>query len=532
MDALDEGDDAMLAGVLAEGLEAQRWGPSGLDPIDELAFSKALAIVGSLDPETVREALGLLPQRVPREAARHLLEGAEQPTAFPAAPRVRLLVKAPEAGGLYPVRVLVEAAGAARVRIDPDLPGVDRVVPHGLSERPLRNGKAAVEFGVRTGGGAHRVVGSLRVTLWDRESERIRVYHAPFRYEVDGTHPVVTRYEIHNEGVLRWNQHLLPADTLPERDAIPGPGRGASPPPPEDLFVVPNLAATAAAEVDAWLAAHSGPDAWQRPAAVRVHNAIFAWRDGSGDLHAGVVVGEDQVTLGRHHRKADIPVRIRADVGNLEISRSAAEVRWVGELPRLHRTGDSPLLLEGEPMLPDRGAVLTEQGQEVTWLGRPPLRWEIRVLRASGERRPVRWHEPAHGGAGRLCHVVAPGGGRLGGPAPGSLLPLPNGSEQGPGVELHRRDGGWWLAGVECVGGPGRRAVPPLLVDGRPCRHPHQRYGLRDGARIQLPCGTELEFYVGRSKGPPDGDWEIRDRLVGEGPLHHLADLLSHVVHQ
>ncbi len=576
LDALEIDDENTPSGVLCAALETQVWGPAGLDPVDERAFLRALPILGPLTPEMVRDATRTLSKRV-RSAAEDLLSGTDEPVAPFVPPQVRLLVKAPKAGHLYPLRVLVTAPGAARLRVDAEMPGVDGIHPVGSVNKPLPRGKTGVNFQVRTGGGAHHAEGILRITLWDDEPDRVRVYRARFRYEVEGDRHVVTRYEIHNEGVLRWNQHLAGGEDSPEaaspgiaggsvdvvnegkltaelaggrdlkianegimnlleRDPVAGPGTTVPvrEPDPDELFVVPDLGATVAATIDAELEDRSGPDSprrvWLTPEAALVHNAVLVWRGGSERLQAALLVGERVVALGRHNRQSDIPVRPRFEVGNLGISRRAVETSWVGDKPRVRRIGASSVFVEDVSLELDTPADLSARGLEVTWMAKPRVRWEVRVLRGTTEFLPVRWHEPDDPGTGRICHVVAPSGGRLGGPADTSLLPLPNGCQRGPGVELLRRTRGWWLVGVDATEHESGRRVPQLLVDGRPHRHPSLRYGLQDGARVRLPCGTEIEFHVGRCERPPDGDWEIRDRLAEGEPLHHLADLLRHIV--
>jgi len=577
LDALEIDDENTPSGVLCAALEAQVWGPAGLDPVDERAFLRALPMVGPLAPEIVREATRTLSKRV-RAAAEDLLSRTAKASVPFVPPQVRLLVKAPKAGHLYPLRVLVSAPGVARLRVEAEMPGVDGIHPVGSVAKRLPRGKAAVEFQVRTAGGAHRAVGSLRITLWDDEPDRVRVYRADFRYEVEGDRHVVTSYQIHSEGIFRWNQHLAPGDGTPERggpsntggsvdvvnegkltaqiaggrdlkvanegimglverDPVAGSGTDAPVPEPgpEDLFVVPDLGATVAATIATEIEERTGPDSprkvWLTPKAAPAHNAVLAWQDGSERFQAALLVGEKVVALGRHGRQSDIPVRPRFDVGNLSISRRAVETSWVGNKPRVRRIGASPVFVDDVALEKGTKADLSEHGQEVTWMAKPRLRWVVRVLRGATEFLPVRWHEPDDPGMGPICHVVAPSGGRLGGPADTSLLPLPNGCQLGPGVELLRRTRGWWLVGVNAKEHETGRRTPELLVDGRPHRHPSLRYGLQDGSRVRLPCGTEIEFHVGRCERPPDGDWEIRDRLAEGEPLHHLADLLQHIVH-
>lgn len=572
LDALELEDEDSPESILAEGLDAQVWGPDGIDPIDERAFLDALPILGRVGPKEIDGALARISGRVPQEGARRLLERHAAPPPWPAAPRVQLLVDAPEAAHLYPLRVLVQAEGANRIGVEVHLPGVDSVQPNGPSEKPAPRGKTGISFAVRTAAGAHVATGHVQLTIRSRGAPGLRVYRAPFRYEVSGTRHTVTRYEIHNEGVLRWNQHLADVavggsapggDTdvqnsgkldaelvaggdlrvrndglarIRQRVSEGGAKAGARAAAlPEHLFVVPDLASTASSTLQTSLRSRTGKSAWLEPSGAPAHGAVFVWRDRADKLHGAVIVAEEEAALGRHHRLADLPIRSRNWAANGTISRRAAVIRWVGNSPRLHRTGQSEVLVDGEPLPADgQGfAQLRTAGHEVTWLRKPGLRWEVRVLEGAVERLPVRWHEPAPGGVPCLYHVVAPKGGWLGGAPRESLLPLPAGGNSATGAALVRSANAWWLRGVAVPGEEGQAGRQArLLIDGRPCRHPELRYGLRDGARVRLPCGSELEYHVGRSTGPPDGDWEIRARISEGGPLAYLRVLLGHVVHE
>ena len=530
LDAYQLADEDSPAAILADGLDAQVWGHAGLDHVDERAFLGALPILGPISASEIEVALARLSRVVPGEAAGRLLRHhAESSAPGPSAPRVQLEVDALEEAHLYPLKVRVQAAGAKRLGVTVELPGVDEVHGLGSPDRATPRGKAMFGFAVRTARGSHKAEGSLRITVWGADPSQVRVYRARFHYQVDSTRHVVTRYEIRNEGVLRWNQHLAGAAEDGASRARPAPAAA------EDLFVVPDLAATAAAGLEALLSSCNGEAAWLEPAATPVHCAVFAWRDRSLNLHGAVVVAAARVALGRHHRQADLPVRSRAGAGSLGISRRAAQIRWIGRLPRLFRMGNSEVLVDGAALSTAAGsfAPLEVHGHEVTWLSQPELCWEVRAIEAEGVKLPVRWEEPVDGGPTRLCHVIAPEGGRLGGGLAGSLLPLPPGGEPSDGAGLLRSGEGWWLPGVEVDGQEGERGRrPKLLLDGRPCRHPGLRYGLQDGSRMRLPCGTELEYHVGRTTGPPEGGGEIRARISPGGPLEHLRELLGHVVHE
>jgi len=398
-----------------------------------------------------------------------------------------------------------------------------------------------------------------------------RIYRAPFLFEVAGSRPIVSSYEIHNSGIMRWNQEssaaaagsprqagrpaaagedavsiendggLVRANTARRRGGLKVKNRGGgvvrlseSGPEPaaagssealppgqlQPLVVVPDLVASHRACVEARLELSTDSTASDEPrigAADPAHNGLLAWRNARGTWEAAFLQGEESVFLGRHHRQADIPVRCAEDPTLAGISRRSLQLAWARGRAWLKRVGSSPVHLDGCELERDQRTLLPSEPTEVTFLRSPDVTWTLESLDGvEGGLRPVRWCEPSSPRAGRVWHVVAPSGGLLGGA--GSLVPLPRRRGAEPAVPLRRDlEGGWWIGGLEGGG---------LQLDGRPCLHPELGYGLRDGARILLPTGTELRFFVARSS--PGGEWELEALLGSE--LKDLRGLLEHVI--